>query len=63
MQMPYRRLAWPWLAFGGLHLAYLAVPSNLGFEWYFAPLYITLNLLVALGMVQLITRWQRGATV
>jgi len=42
------------VGFVGLHLAYLALPSNLGFEWYFAPLSTMLNLLAGLGLVFLI---------
>jgi hypothetical protein len=43
------------VGFTGLHLIYLALPSNLGFEWYFAPLYTMLNLLAGLGVVSLVT--------
>ena len=47
----YRSKALPLLAFGVLQLGYLFLPNNLGFEWYFVPLYTVFNLFVGLGLV------------
>lgn len=44
----------PLLLFLALHLIYMALPNNLGFDWYFAPLFTTVNLLVGLGLVWLL---------
>ncbi|MBZ0300364.1 MAG: hypothetical protein K8J31_11505 [Anaerolineae bacterium] len=44
----------PLLVFGVLHLAYVALPNNLGFDWYFAPLFTLLNVLVAVGLAWLL---------
>lgn len=42
------------LTFGLIHLGYLALPNNLGFDWYFAPLYIFLNLFIGIGLASMI---------
>lgn len=44
----------PLLMFLGLHLIYLTLPNNLGFDWYFAPLFVTLSLMIGIGLVTLL---------
>ncbi|MEO8392483.1 MAG: hypothetical protein ABI700_05775 [Chloroflexota bacterium] len=44
------------LTFTLMQLAYMVLPSNLGFDWYFAPLYTMLDLLAGLGVVLFVNR-------
>lgn len=52
-----RHQSLPLLLLLALNLIYMALPSNLGFDWYFGPLYTLLNMLVGLGLVWL---WDTG---
>ncbi|MBL8145880.1 MAG: hypothetical protein JNL34_05795 [Anaerolineae bacterium] len=46
-------------AFGLLQLAYLFLPNNPGFDWYFVPAVVTAYCFIGLGLVQLLDnrRW------
>jgi hypothetical protein len=56
----YRRQGWLILAFTGLHIAYMLLPDNLGFNWYFAPLYTLLDLLTGLGVAFMLVGERRS---
>ena len=47
------------VAFGLLQLAYLFLPNNPGFDWYFVPAVVTAYCFIGLGLVQLLDhrRW------
>lgn len=52
------RKFWPLLLFVIMHLLYAILPSNLGFDWYFAPLFVAFAILTGLGLVELLSSEQ-----
>jgi hypothetical protein len=60
MRPACRRKGWLILAFASLHVVYMLLPDNLGFDWYFAPLYTVLDLLTGLGVAFMLTGESRS---
>jgi arabinofuranosyltransferase len=53
-----RRALFPLFLFGAMYALYLMLPNNLGFDWYFPPLFAVLFILTGYGALQLAhSRW------